>query len=53
MGAGKSAVGRRLAVRLGLPFRDSDAEIEAASGRTVPICSRSSARRISATASAK
>jgi shikimate kinase / 3-dehydroquinate synthase len=35
MGAGKSAVGRRLAVRLGLPFRDSDAEIEAAAGRTV------------------
>jgi shikimate kinase/3-dehydroquinate synthase len=36
MGAGKSAIGRRLAPRLGLPFRDSDAEIEAAAGRTVP-----------------
>ncbi len=36
MGAGKSAIGRRLAPRLGLPFRDSDAEIEMAAGRTVP-----------------
>jgi shikimate kinase len=28
MGAGKSAVGGRLAARLGLPFHDTDAEIE-------------------------
>ncbi|MHB1303758.1 MAG: 3-dehydroquinate synthase [Acidiphilium sp.] len=35
MGAGKSAIGRRLAARLGLPFHDSDVEIEAASGMTV------------------
>jgi len=32
MGSGKSAVGRRLAERLGLVFVDSDAEIEARTG---------------------
>jgi shikimate kinase len=36
MGAGKTAVGRALAARLGVPFLDSDAEIEAAANRTVP-----------------
>ena len=35
MGAGKSTVGRRLANQLRLPFRDADAEIEAAAGRTI------------------
>jgi len=35
MGAGKSTVGRRLAARLGLPFADSDAEIEAEAGLTI------------------
>ena len=35
MGAGKSAVGRRLAARLQLPFLDSDAEIERAAGLSV------------------
>jgi shikimate kinase len=36
MGAGKTAVGRALAQRLGIPFLDSDAEIETAANRTVP-----------------
>ena len=31
-GSGKSSIGRRLALRLGLPFVDADAEIEAAAG---------------------
>jgi shikimate kinase len=35
MGAGKSTVGRRLSQALGMPFRDADAEIEAAAGRSV------------------
>ena len=35
MGVGKTTVGRRLAKKLGLPFYDSDDEIEKASGRTV------------------
>ena len=35
MGAGKSAIGRRLAQRLGVPFRDADTEIESAAGRTI------------------
>ena len=35
MGAGKSSVGRRLAARLGVPFRDADSEIEAAAGCTI------------------
>jgi shikimate kinase len=35
MGAGKTKIGRRLAMRLGLPFFDSDQEIEAAAGETV------------------
>jgi len=36
MGAGKTSVGRRLAARLRLPFADSDAEIAAAAGVSVP-----------------
>jgi shikimate kinase len=35
MGAGKTKIGRRLAIRLGLPFFDSDQEIEAAAGETI------------------
>jgi shikimate kinase len=36
MGAGKSSIGRRLAARLGIPFADADAAIEAAAGMTIP-----------------
>ncbi len=35
MGVGKSSVGRRLANALDLPFRDADAEVEAAAGRSI------------------
>ena len=35
MGAGKSAIGRRLASRLGMPFVDADAEIERAAGCSI------------------
>jgi shikimate kinase len=35
MGVGKSSVGRRLASALGLPFRDTDSEVEAAAGRSI------------------
>ncbi|MFI4935325.1 MAG: shikimate kinase [Caulobacterales bacterium] len=34
-GVGKSSIGRRLATALGLPFRDADAEVEAAAGRAI------------------
>ena len=35
MGAGKSSIGRRLAIRLGIPFVDADAEIEKAAGMSI------------------
>jgi shikimate kinase len=35
MGAGKTSIGKRLAARLEVPFRDADHEIEAAAGMTV------------------
>lgn len=36
MGVGKSSVGHRLANALSLPFRDADAEVETAAGRSIP-----------------
>ena len=36
MGAGKTSVGRRLAVLLGMPFVDADKEIEKAAGCAIP-----------------
>jgi shikimate kinase len=36
MGSGKTSIGRRLASRLALTFMDSDAEIEQASGMSIP-----------------
>jgi 3-dehydroquinate synthase len=36
MGTGKSAVGREVARRLGRPFVDMDAEIEAQAGKSIP-----------------
>ncbi|SDP57326.1 shikimate kinase [Actinopolyspora xinjiangensis] len=35
-GAGKTAVGRLLAERLGTAFRDTDTDVEALAGRTIP-----------------
>jgi len=36
MGAGKSTIGRRLSLRLRLPFLDADTEIETAAGMSIP-----------------
>jgi shikimate kinase len=36
MGVGKSSVGRRLAMRLSIPFVDADSEIETAAKMTIP-----------------
>jgi shikimate kinase len=36
MGAGKSSIGRRVALRLSIPFVDADAEIETAAQMTIP-----------------
>ena len=35
MGAGKTSIGRRLAARLQIPFRDADAEVELAAGCSI------------------
>lgn len=35
MGAGKTAIGRRLSEQLNLPFKDADDEIEQAAGKTI------------------
>jgi len=37
MGAGKSTIGRQLAKQLGLPFLDSDHEIETRTGVDIPL----------------
>jgi len=34
-GSGKSTIGRKLAARLGIPFKDSDHEVETAAGMTI------------------
>ncbi|MGE0034764.1 MAG: shikimate kinase [Xanthobacteraceae bacterium] len=36
MGAGKSSIGRRLGLRLGIPVVDADTEIEKAAGMNIP-----------------
>jgi len=36
MGSGKSSIGRRVALRLGISFVDADSEIENAAGMTIP-----------------
>jgi len=36
MGCGKSAIGRRLAARMHMPFIDADDEIEKAAGKSIP-----------------
>ena len=36
MGAGKTAVGKALALKIGVPFLDSDAEIEQAANMSIP-----------------
>ena len=35
-GSGKSTVGRALAERIGVPYRDTDADVEADAGRPIP-----------------
>ncbi len=37
MGAGKTTIGRHLATTLGMEFSDSDQEIEARTGASIPL----------------
>ena len=37
MGVGKTTIGKQLAQQLNIPFKDSDLEIEAATGASIPL----------------
>ena len=37
MGVGKTTIGKQLALNTGIPFKDSDLEIEVATGASIPL----------------
>ena len=53
MGCGKSAIGKMVARKLGLEFKDADTEIEAAAGRTVTAAVTTTIAAAAATAAAE